>query len=137
MLMNKKYMRDIILKGVLLLAGTLTLCAARAQENRAPGFDNTQAVDTLPETEPAALFAVQRSLSTSAIQSVKGSDLYHTPAANLTNTLYGRLPGLMVLQGSGEPGYDGASLRIRGAGTFNDQNMAIFVDGFQTNIDYF
>lgn len=75
--------------------------------------------------------------STSAISTVTGADLYKTPAANITNTLYGRLPGLTVLQGSGEPGYDGASMVTRGIGTYDNNNLVIYVDGFQVTSDYF
>jgi TonB-linked SusC/RagA family outer membrane protein len=75
--------------------------------------------------------------STSAISTVTGADLYKTPAANLTNTLYGRLPGLTVMQGSGEPGYDGASMVTRGMGTYDNNSLVIYVDGFQVTSSYF
>ncbi|SEW37814.1 TonB-linked outer membrane protein, SusC/RagA family [Chitinophaga sp. YR573] len=75
--------------------------------------------------------------STSAISTVTGADLYKTPAANITNTLYGRLPGLTVLQGSGEPGYDGATMTTRGIGTYDNNSLVIYVDGFQVTSDYF
>jgi len=73
----------------------------------------------------------------SAISAVTGADLYKTPAANITNTLYGRLPGLTVLQGSGEPGYDGAAMITRGVGTYDNNNLIIYVDGFQVTAHYF
>jgi TonB-linked SusC/RagA family outer membrane protein len=73
-------------------------------------------------------------LSTS---SVNGSTLNKIPVANLTNTLYGQLAGLTVKQGSGEPGYDNASLSIRGVGTYDNANLIIYVDGFQTTNSYF
>lgn len=122
---------------MLLLGGLLFLSEySVAQETSAPETADNLAVDSVAVMEPGAMFDVKRSLSTGSVSTVKGSTLYQTPAANLTNTLYGRLPGLMVLQGSGEPGNDAASLRIRGAGTFNDPGMAIFIDGFQTNFDF-
>lgn len=79
----------------------------------------------------------QDSSSTTATSTVTGADLYKTPAANITNTFYGRLPGLTVLQGSGEPGYDGANMTLRGLGTYDNADMTIYVDGFQVTSAYF
>lgn len=83
------------------------------------------------------LLAIPLNEQIGAVSSVSGSELYKTPTANLSNTLYGLLPGLTVIQGSGEPGYDGASLYIRGMGSYNGGSYAIFVDGFQTTWAYF
>ncbi|WP_146198705.1 SusC/RagA family TonB-linked outer membrane protein [Pararcticibacter amylolyticus] len=69
--------------------------------------------------------------------SVSGTELSKTPVANITNTLYGQLPGLMVKQRSGEPGYDDASLSIRGRGTYDNAALIIYVDGFQVTNSYF
>ncbi|MBN9381119.1 MAG: SusC/RagA family TonB-linked outer membrane protein [Chitinophagaceae bacterium] len=74
---------------------------------------------------------------TSGVNAVSGETLYKTPVPNLTNTLYGRLPGLFVKQGSGEPGYDGATLSIRGWGTYDNGSLVIYVDGFQTASSFF
>ena len=78
-----------------------------------------------------------QNISTKSIATVPGQELYHTPAANLTNTLYGMLPGLIVSQGSGEPGYDAASLNIRGISTYNNNDIVVYVDGFQSTLLYF
>ena len=43
---------------------------------------------------------------TSAISSIRGEDLLKTTSASLGNSLQGQLPGLTLLQQSGEPGYD-------------------------------
>lgn len=61
--------------------------------------------------------------------STKGSDLAKVPTANITNTLAGRLPGLISYNRSGEPGYDDAGLLIRGASTTGDSSPLIVVDG--------
>lgn len=86
--------------------------------------------------EPGALIQVSKAASTAAVSAVSGDALYKTPVPNLSNTLYGLLPGLTVTQGSGQPGYDAATLRIRGIGTYNDQDCIIYVDGFETNFSY-
>lgn len=90
-----------------------------------------------PQFEPGPLLKIPKQNSVTAISSVSGSVLYKTPVANITNTLYGRLPGLTVDQGSGEPGYDDAGLSIRGRGTYDYAGLTIYVDGFQTNSSYF
>jgi TonB-linked SusC/RagA family outer membrane protein len=66
---------------------------------------------------------------TGSVSSIKGSELAKTPTMNVTNSLGGRLPGLVTLTPSGEPGYDGSILRIRGINTLNNNNPLIVVDG--------
>jgi TonB-linked SusC/RagA family outer membrane protein len=72
-------------------------------------------------------YGTQRKESvTGAIASVSGEHLTVAPSANVTNTLAGRLPGLVSLQSSGQPGFDNASLNIRGFG-----QSLIIVDGVE------
>lgn len=80
---------------------------------------------------------IDKSQSVVSSSSVTGDVLFKTPVANITNTLYGKLPGLIVQQASGEPGYDGATLSIRGKGTYDNAGLVIYVDGFQTTSAYF
>lgn len=80
---------------------------------------------------------------TGAIASIQTKDLIQSPQANVSNMLSGRLPGLLAVQRSGEPGNDQSTLRIRGIGTFaggeGSQDPLIMVDGIETanynNID--
>lgn len=89
------------------------------------------------QLEPGVLFNVLKRTSTAAVSTVSGETLYKTPVANLSNTLYGLLPGLTVAQGSGQPGYDAATLWIRGIGSYNYGDYATYVDGFQVPFSYF
>ncbi len=66
---------------------------------------------------------------TGAVASVRGDELKQSPSTNFSNTLVGRVPGLFAFNESGEPGYDGATLRIRGANTLGDNNPLIVIDG--------
>lgn len=88
------------------------------------------------QIEPGIYFPVKKELSSSAVYSISGETIYKTPTSNLTNTLYGLIPGLMVRQTTGEPKYDGAEMYIRGMGSYNSGSYTIFVDGFQTQNDY-
>ena len=66
---------------------------------------------------------------TGAVVSAKGDDIKRSPSTDLTNNLVGRLPGLVAVTTSGEPGYNGATLRIRGLNTLGNNNPLIVVDG--------
>ena len=76
-------------------------------------------------------YGVQRRATLSgSISTVRGSELTKTPAMNVSNTLAGNLPGLVVVSRSGEPGADGSHLFIRGRSSLNDNNdPLIVVDG--------
>lgn len=79
------------------------------------------------------------SLSTSAVSTVTGEDLHHIQTSNLSNTWVGMIPGLTVMQGTGEVGYDNAKWLIRGVGSYgvgNWNSAKIFVDGFEVNSEY-
>ncbi len=66
---------------------------------------------------------------TGSVVSVKGSDVVQSPSMNVSNSLVGRLPGLVAVTSSGEPGNDGATLRIRGVNTLGDNSPLVVVDG--------
>lgn len=70
---------------------------------------------------------------TGAISTVKGSDLVKAPVPNLTAAEVGRVPGLLSVQRSGQPGNDETTLRIRGIGTLDNNNAAplVLVDGVE------
>ena len=75
-------------------------------------------------------YGTQRKVTvTGAVTSVKGENLVRSPAVDLSNSLAGRLPGLVVIQTSGEPGYDGASIAIRGTNTIGNSSPLIVIDG--------
>ena len=79
------------------------------------------------------------SLSTAAVSTVSGDDLYHIQTSNLSNTWVGMLPGLTVIQGNGAVGYDNANWLIRGVNSYGSGTWGsarIFVDGFEVNSEY-
>ncbi len=82
----------------------------------------------------------KRATVTGALSSIGTKELVQSPQANISNMLVGRLPGLLAVQRSGQPGEDQSTLRIRGIGTFNgDADPLIMVDGIEginiNNID--
>ena len=48
---------------------------------------------------------------------------------NLAAALGGTAPGIRVTQGNGNPGSEDVSIRVRGTGSFNNNNPLILVDG--------
>ncbi len=64
-----------------------------------------------------------------AVASVQGKELLKTPVTNVSQSIAGRIPGVVAISGTGEPGYDGATLRIRGVNTFGNAAPLIVVDG--------
>lgn len=75
-------------------------------------------------------YATQKKVTvTGAVASVKGSELQKSPAVNLSNSLAGRLPGITAINSSGEPGYDGSTIRIRGTNTLGNSSALVVIDG--------
>lgn len=66
---------------------------------------------------------------TGAISTIKAKEVVESPVTNVTNGLAGRLPGLVAVSTSSEPGSDGTNLRIRGSNTFNDNSVLVVIDG--------
>lgn len=85
--------------------------------------------DDLEEVVVTGYGSQRKATVTGAIAAVKGESIDKSPAVNLTNSLAGRLPGLIVIQGSGEPGNDNASIRIRGVNTFGNSSALVVIDG--------
>jgi len=71
----------------------------------------------------------QRKEVTNAVSQVTGADLRKSSAPAISNSLAGRVPGLIVNQRNGEPGRDEASIYIRGVTTTGDSSPLIVVDG--------
>ncbi|RYY09919.1 MAG: hypothetical protein EOO04_37685, partial [Chitinophagaceae bacterium] len=129
----KKFKLQLPFSLYMLYALFANTTAATAQENT----DTVAVKYKSNETIAAPLLSLSQERSLLPPASVSGTVLAQTPTANITNTLYGRLAGLTVRQGSGEPGYDNAGLFIRGRGTYDNGGLIFYVDGFQVASSYF
>ncbi len=69
---------------------------------------------------------------TGAVSTVSVEALKQVPVNNFSNTLAGRLPGVIAVNGSGEPGEDGSSILIRGNHSLNNNAPLVVVDGVPT-----
>ncbi len=86
-------------------------------------------VSSLDEVVVVAYSTQKKTTVTGAVVGVDGGDLVMSPAADLSNSLSGRLPGVVVIQTSGEPGYDGATITIRGTNTLGNSSPLVVIDG--------
>lgn len=68
---------------------------------------------------------------TGSVANVDNKLLDNRPLTNLSSGLAGLLPGVSVLQNSGQPGLDVGTINIRGIGTFNESGPLVIIDGFE------
>ena len=57
---------------------------------------------------------------TGAVAVVKGEEMTKRPVTNATSMLQAQIPGLRVVNGSGQSGNNKVNLRVRGQGTYSD-----------------
>ncbi|SEW28799.1 SusC/RagA family TonB-linked outer membrane protein [Chitinophaga arvensicola] len=67
---------------------------------------------------------------TGAVSSVKGAELQQSPNVNVSNALVGRVPGVIAINNSGEPGNDNSRIFVRGRSTLGNNNPLVVIDGF-------
>jgi TonB-linked SusC/RagA family outer membrane protein len=118
---------------------TLILSFVGYEENKIKLADEKNLGTMLMTTVTSALSEVvvvgygtqKKATLTGSISTIGGSEIEKSPAPNISNSLVGRLPGLVAVSRTGEPGNDGSLLRIRGVNTLGDNSPLIIVDGIQ------
>ncbi len=69
-----------------------------------------------------------------SVAQVTAKEINDRPVSSLSNALTGMLPGVNIIQRSGQPGLSGASIQVRGVGSFGASTGAfILVDGIPVN----
>lgn len=67
-----------------------------------------------------------------AISQLSSDEILNSPAANITQAISGKIPGVVTSQTSGAPGADDAQIYIRGRATFaGDGQPLVLVDGVE------
>ncbi len=100
--------------------------------NRATINITMQAINSQMNEVVVVGYGTQKKITvTGAVAQVKGSELDKVPSVNLSNTLAGRVPGITAVNSSGEPGYDGSTLRIRGTNALGSTAPLVVIDGVQ------
>lgn len=88
-------------------------------------------VKGLDEVVVVGMGTQRRASVIGSISTVRVADL-RTASRSLTNSLAGRMAGIVAVQRSGEPGYDNANFWIRGISTFgSNRSPLILVDGVE------
>ena len=77
-------------------------------------------------------YGTQKKLNlTGAVSSISADELIKRPSYSTANLLQGKIPGLQIIQQSGEPGNQKLKVSIRGKGTFSSagSNPLVVIDG--------
>lgn len=85
--------------------------------------------ELLDEVVVVAYGKQKKATVTGAVVGVQGGALQQSPSVNLGASLAGRLPGVVVIQPSGEPGNDNALINIRGVNTLGNSSPLVVIDG--------
>lgn len=95
-----------------------------------------ETVTTIDEVVVTASGKVQKKINvTGAITSVETKSLT-VPSSSVANTLGGRVPGIISVTRSGEPGKDFSEFWIRGISTFGaGQGALVLIDGIEGNLN--
>lgn len=86
-------------------------------------------VASLEEVVVVGYGTQKKATVTGAVTAVQGAVLEQSPAISVSNSLAGRLPGVLIIQTSGEPGNDQASINIRGQNTLGNNSPLVVIDG--------
>lgn len=69
-----------------------------------------------------------------SVAQLTAKDINDRPVSSLSNALTGQLPGVTIIQRSGQPGSSGGNIQIRGVGSFGaSAAVFILVDGIPVN----
>ena len=71
---------------------------------------------------------------TGSVSMVNSEDMAARPISSLSSGLQGMLPGVTVVNSSGQPGADNTTIRVRGIGTIGNANPLILIDGVEGDI---
>lgn len=95
-------------------------------------LEDTQALEELVVVG----YGVQKKVNlTGAVSTIQyGEELENRPITNASQAISGQIPGVWVSQNTGQPGSDGARIRVRGWGTLNDSNPLVIIDGVEGDL---
>ena len=71
---------------------------------------------------------------TGSVATIKADKLVNRTSSNVVNMLAGQMPGVTVIQNSGQPGADEGVLRVRGLGTMGNASAMVIVDGVESTM---
>ena len=71
---------------------------------------------------------------TGSVSMVTSEDMASRPVSNMSSGLQGLLPGVTVVNATGQPGESGTTIRVRGVGTIGNANPLILIDGIEGDL---
>jgi len=71
---------------------------------------------------------------TGSVAAISSKDISGIPVANTATLLQGRLPGVVLTSNGAQAGNDTPEIRIRGIGTFGENNPMVLIDGVEGSI---
>lgn len=86
-------------------------------------------VQSLKEVVVIGYGTQKKTSLTAAVSTMQGEEVASVPLTDLSNGLGGRMSGVIVKQGSGEPGRDGSNIFIRGISSTGSNQPLVVVDG--------
>lgn len=106
---------------------------------KAEVYDITLEIDAnILEDAVVVGYDVQKKVNlTGSVASLNSETLTNKPIVQASTALQGMMPGVTVTTRGGAPGDDGASIRIRGIGTFGNSSAAplVLIDGVEGDIN--
>ncbi|WP_278624662.1 SusC/RagA family TonB-linked outer membrane protein [Parabacteroides gordonii] len=88
--------------------------------------ENTELID---EVVVVGYGTQKKATVTGSVAQISGEVVKQSPAANLSNSIAGRIPGVVANNRSGEPGSDASEIYIRGKGTLGNNSPLYVIDG--------
>ncbi|MGJ1265866.1 SusC/RagA family TonB-linked outer membrane protein [Sphingobacterium spiritivorum] len=70
-----------------------------------------------------------------SVSKIDAKQLENRAVTNVSSALSGLAAGVQVKVGNGKPGSDGATIRVRGVGTMNNNDALVIIDGIQGVMD--
>lgn len=71
---------------------------------------------------------------TGSVSMVSSEDMAARPISSLSSGLQGMLPGVTIVNSTGQPGASNTTIRVRGIGTIGNSNPLILIDGVEGDI---
>lgn len=106
--------------------------SVQAGQSAVLNFTLSTAAIVLDELVAVGYGTQRRETLTGSIATVAGEQIAISPAPNVTAGMAGRLPGLSVVQRSGEPGAESFDITVRGLSTYSGSNSPLFIiDGVE------
>jgi len=132
---NGKYSIEVPGNNVVLVFSYVGYISERVEVGARTAIDVALSPDITKLDEVVVIgYGTQKKVNlTGAVASIDGEDIINRPVANAGTMLQGRMPGVQIVQNSGEPGNESVSIRIRGTGTFSSagSDPLVLIDGVQ------